>query len=138
LALCPLFKHVTHDFELIIPDYNSLLERFFEGTKLHRLGVDDVLIKNLLDVVIILDQEGRFVRHKIEVDTLPYGFHLIQAHLNIVFLGSSFSYLNANITEFHQAHLKHLAKGESFSRLDFEANFGGNLSPMSFLHTFLS
>lgn len=44
LAFGPFLQNVTHDLELVVPHDDPLLERLLEGTELHGLGVDDVLV----------------------------------------------------------------------------------------------
>jgi len=105
LTLSPLFKYITHNFEFIVPNNDSLFKRFFERTKLHWLSVDYVLIKNLLNVIIVLNQESWFIWHQTEVDSLPYFLHFIQTHLNVVLFRCTFTYLDANLRMSHQSHL---------------------------------
>ena len=104
LTLSPLFKHITHNFEFVVPNNDSFFKRFFEGTELHGLGVDYMLIEDLLNVIVVFNQEGWFIGHQTEVDSLPYFLHFIQTHLNVVLFWCTFTYLHAHFGMGHQSH----------------------------------
>lgn len=86
LALSPLLEHIRHDLKFVVPVDDPLLKGLLEWAELHGLSVHDVLIQNLLDLIIVLDQEGVLVGNKVEVDPLPHLLHFVQAHLNVVLL----------------------------------------------------
>jgi hypothetical protein len=138
LALSPLLEDVAHYFELVIPNNDSVFERLFEWTELHRLCIDNVFIKDLLDIIVVFDQKGWLIRHKVEVYTLPNCLHFIQSHLNVVLFRCSLTDLNTDLIMLHQSHFKDVPKRKALVRLNFESHFGWNLIPMALLHAFLA
>jgi hypothetical protein len=58
LAFGPFLKNITHYFKLVVPDDDPFFKGLLERTELHRLGVDDMLVQDLLDIVVVLYQEG--------------------------------------------------------------------------------
>lgn len=96
-----------------------------------------MLIQILLNLIIVFDQECILVGDQIEIDSLPYLFHLIQTHLNIVLLGCSLPNFNTNICEVDESEINNFFEIEICIRLDIKTHFTADLLPMSFSHSLL-
>lgn len=138
LTFGPLLQHIAHNFKFVVPDDNSFLEWLLKRAELHRLSIHNMFIKNVLNIVIIFNQEGRLVGHQIEINRLPHGLHLIKTDLNVVFLCCSFTNINTDLRVLHQSHLKNFVESKTFSRSYIETDFLRDLIPMTFLHSLLS
>lgn len=90
-----------------------------------------------MNIVVVLDQEGRLIWHQSEIYTLPHLLHLVETYLNVELFGSPFSNIYANFDIFHESHIKHFAECESFGGSYVKANFFRYLVPMARLHSFL-
>ena len=85
LAFAPFFKNITHSLENLVPLHNSLFEGFFERRESHGLGIDNMLVKSLLNFIVASDDmSNSFIRQKGEINSFPLFFHVFQHRFNHV------------------------------------------------------